>query len=107
MEKCKRNKEIVCANSYFASVKTCIKLHSHGFNFIGVVKTATRQYPMDHLKGLEVQQRGEHKSVFSFGEDKQKMLLAVLWVDCERRYFIGNAEGVDQGEPQTEKYGGK
>ena len=94
---------VVCANSYFSSIKTCIKLHRHGFNFIGVVKTATRQYPMDHLKGLEVQRRGEHNSVFSFDKDKQTMLLAVLWVDRERRYFIGNAEGVDQGEPQYRK----
>ena len=99
----KGTKRVVCADSYFASVKTCIELHRHGFNFIDVVKTATRQYPMDHLKGVEVQQRGEHKSVFSFDEDKQTMLLAVLWVDCERRYFIGNAEGVDQGEPQYRK----
>ena len=99
----KGTKRVVWADSYFASVTTCIELHRHGFNFIGVVKTATRQYPMDHLKGLEVQWRGEHKSVFSFDKDKQTMLLAVLWVDRKRIYFIGNAEGVDQGEPQYTK----
>ena len=30
-------------------------------------------------------------------------LLAVLWVDQQRRYFIGNTEGVINGEPQYRK----
>ena len=38
---------IVCADSYFASVPTAEELWNHGLCFIGVIKKATRQFPME------------------------------------------------------------
>jgi len=56
----------VCADSYFASVATAIELKRCGFNFIGVVKMATKQYPMNYLQNLELKGRGDYKVVPSF-----------------------------------------
>ena len=56
----------VCADSYFASVAMAIELKRCGFNFIGVVKTATKQYPMNYLQNLNLKVRGDYKVVASF-----------------------------------------
>lgn len=41
----------VVADSYFSSVKTAIALHEHlNLRFMGIVKTATRNYPMAYMK---------------------------------------------------------
>jgi hypothetical protein len=37
---------VVCADSYFSSVQAAEQLLSMGLKFIGVVKTATRKFPM-------------------------------------------------------------
>jgi hypothetical protein len=42
-----RTDKIVCVNSYFASVGTLKELKQIGLRFIGVVKTATRQFPQE------------------------------------------------------------
>jgi hypothetical protein len=46
---------VVCADSYFASVQRAEKLLQHGLRFIGMVKTATRNYPMKFLSEFELQ----------------------------------------------------
>jgi hypothetical protein len=43
--------QIVCADSYFASIVTAVKLKRIGLRFIGVVKSATRIYPR-HMVSL-------------------------------------------------------
>ena len=90
----------VCADSYFVSVATEMELKRCVINFIGVVKTATKQYPMSYLQNLELGGRGDYKVVESFNNNFLAEMLAVLWVDHERQYFIGNTEGVSSGEPQ-------
>ena len=40
---------IVCADSYFASVPAAEGFWKHGLRFIGVIKTATRQFTMVYL----------------------------------------------------------
>jgi len=40
---------IMLAVSYFASVATALVLKWLGLRFIGVVKTATKQFPMQYL----------------------------------------------------------
>ena len=55
---------------------------------------------MSYLQNLELGGHGDYKVVASFNNHCLAELLAVLWVDCERRYFIGNTEGVSSGEPQ-------
>ena len=48
---------IVCADSYFASVGCCKELKRIGLCFIGVVKTATKRFPMAHLSQIELVNR--------------------------------------------------
>ena len=40
---------IVCAGIYFASATSAELVYLNGLKCIGVVKTATRKYPMAHL----------------------------------------------------------
>ena len=60
---------IVCADSYFASVATAAEMKRIGLRFIGVVKTATRQYPMAYLSRLELTERGEFKGLVTKAAD--------------------------------------
>jgi len=91
---------IVCADSYYASVAAAVELQKHGFRFIGVVKTATKQFPMTYLSAQELTNRGDHKVLVSKDpEVVDSELLAILWVDRDRRYFVANAEGVEAAEP--------
>jgi hypothetical protein len=43
---------IVCADFYFASVGATLELERLGFRFIGVIKTATKQFPIPTCKDL-------------------------------------------------------
>ena len=71
-----------------------------GLRFIGVVKTATREYPMPYLSTVELLQKGDHKGVVNISEDGYK-LMAFVWVDRERRYFITNCPSILSGNPYT------
>jgi hypothetical protein len=90
---------LVVGDSYFASVKTAIHLHKVlGLRFIGVVKTATRGYPMEYLGIVPlVGGKGSRKGVLSCHEGTQ--LLAFVWVDRDRRYFIATAGSLKDGAP--------
>ena len=47
---------VVCADSYFASVSTAKEVMRLGMRFIGVVKTASKQFSMAYLQALEFDQ---------------------------------------------------
>ena len=49
---------IVCADSYFASYEAVAHLRSRWLRLIGVVKTATRKFPMRLLKAKPLANRG-------------------------------------------------
>jgi Transposase IS4 len=83
--------QIVCADSYLASVNCCEALMEMGLKFVGVVKTATKKFPMNRLSTTRLHQRGDryglvHKNVVT-GRPK---LIAFVWLDRERRYFISS-----------------
>ena len=93
---------IVCGDSYFASVPAAqIMLSRNGMRFIGVVKTATRQYPMAFLSRVELQDRGDRKGLVTRGDGGQPSLLAFVWMDRQRRYFISTASSLDAGAPYS------
>ena len=92
--------QIVCADSYFASVKAVEELDRLGFRFIGVVKMATNKIPMVYLKEQELAGRGALKAVVSKeGEGGANDMLAFVWVDRECRYFICNGTGLEPAMP--------
>ena len=47
------SQHIVCADSYFASVSTAEEMGRLGLQFIGVVKTASKRFPVTYLSQLE------------------------------------------------------
>ena len=65
-----------------------------------MVKNATTQFPMKYLQNLELSGNGYYKVLASFNDDRVAELLAFLWVYLERRYVLGNSEGITKGETQ-------
>ena len=62
-----RTDHCVCADSYFASVNAVTVMRMIGLCFIGVVKTATKKFPMSYLSNLELVQRGDYKGLVARG----------------------------------------
>ena len=91
----------VCADSYFASVNAVIVLRMMGLCFIGVVKTATKKFPMSYLSNLELVQRGDYKGLVARGTDGQPTMLSFIWMDRDRHYFIASASSLDSGIPYS------
>lgn len=89
----------ICADSYFASVKAVEELHRMRLKFIGVIKTSTRHYPMQYLSHLTFHNRGDRHGVVSRDPDGNPNMMAFVWVDRERRYFIASAGSLAEGEP--------
>ena len=58
-----RTDRCICADSYFASVNAVTVMRTMGLRFIGVVKTATKKFPMSYLSNLELVQRGDYKGL--------------------------------------------
>ena len=92
---------LVCADSYFASVPSAILLHDNGLKFVGVVKTATKKFPMKHLSSVKLKERGD-----TYGMVRRKTansdecdLLAYVWMDRDRRYFIASGSSMAEGKP--------
>ena len=96
------SRRIICADSYFSSVATATEALRLGVGFIGVVKTATRQYPMAWLQSYELGERGDRKGLVSY-QDGKPTLLSYAWVDRERRYFISNTLSLSAGQPFVRK----
>ncbi len=96
-----RTDRIVCADSYFASVGTLKELKRIGLRFIGVVKTATRQFPQSYLANLEMRVRGERRGVIARDENDTPYMLAFCWMDRDRRYFISSTTSLQPGRAYT------
>ena len=93
------SERVVCADSYYASVCTAETLQRMGLKFIGVIKTATTKYPMSHLSVQELSERGQHVCMIRKDENNSPSMMAVLWLDRERRYFISTTSTVLDGLP--------
>ena len=92
---------VVCADSYFASVGAVETLKRIGLRFIGVVKTATKRYPMKHLSQIELENRGDRRGLIMYDNDSKPSLLAFCWMDRDRRYFIASGSSLSPGIPHV------
>ena len=89
---------VVVADSYFASVSAAIRLKEIGLRFIGVVKTATKEYPMQYLGSVPLPGgRGSQKGLLTTDEATGTQLLSFVWVDRDRRYFVSTCSSLDAG----------
>ena len=71
----------MCADSYFASVSCAIAMRDMGMQFIGVAKTATKQYPQHYLSTVEFTDKVGYKGVLNIEPTTGYTLLVFLWVD--------------------------
>ena len=72
-----------------------------GSRFIGVVKTATKKFPMSYLSNLELVQCGDYKGLVARGTDGQPTMLSFVWMDWECCYFVASASSLDSGIPYS------
>ena len=96
-----RTDRCVCADSYIASVNAVTVMRMMGLCFIGVVKTATKKFPMSYLSNLELVQHGDYKGLVARGTDEQPTMLLFVWMDQDRRYFVASASSLDSGIPYS------
>jgi hypothetical protein len=93
----------VVADSAFASVKTLIQVENHlGLYFMGMVKTATKEYPMKALKEWSgtLPSRGSFK-VFKSKTPKENDFYAMCWADKKPKTLISNRGTTLQGRPSV------
>ena len=98
VDKWAHSDQVVCADLYFASVGAAKALLSIGLRFVGVVKTATKAFPLKHLSELELEKRGDREGLIFKGDDGRPELLAFVWMDRDRRYFIASGSSLQEGE---------
>ena len=72
-------------------------MRTMGLHCIGVVKTATKKFPMSYLSNLELVQHGDYKGLVARGADGQPTMLSFIWMDRDHRYFIASASSLDSG----------
>ena len=74
---------VAYGNSHFASVPAARMMMRYGMGFIGVVKSATRQYPMPYLSQVELNNRGDRKGMVTRGGETngEPKMMAFVWMD--------------------------
>lgn len=79
-----------------------------GLRFIGVVKTATKMFPMDYLSKVVLHNRGDAVALVAkppehASPSQNFNLLSYVWLDRQRRYFIATSHGVSYGTSYVRK----
>jgi hypothetical protein len=95
------------ADSAFSSVKTLLALAVHGIRFMGMVKTAHREFPMKYLQSWaagkdneETPKRGDHILLESESGEGSK-LYALGWADRKAKFFVFNAGTTHPVDPSV------
>ena len=88
---------IIVGDSAFSSVNTAVQLTKRRLGYIGVVKQATRRFPMSPLSETILPVRGQYTGMST--KINGTTYMAYVWSDRERRYFISTAGSMAQGEP--------
>ena len=81
----------------FTSVQSAKWLDDMDLGFIGVVKKASRQYPMAQLQNKHFTRRGDCYGLVLVDEGLSEMI-AFEWVDQQRRCFIASSVYLEEGE---------
>ncbi|XP_050298561.1 piggyBac transposable element-derived protein 4-like [Anthonomus grandis grandis] len=94
---------IVVGDSWFASVKTAIELNKRGLNFLGIVKTATRNYPIQDAKIRCPEEKDKSIAATCVIADPYIKLTCVAWRDKKVHTFRGSCSTTLPGEPARKK----
>jgi hypothetical protein len=92
---------VVAADSFFASVEAAQVLFKLGLRFAGVVKTASRRFPMAALNKLQLTERGMWKGLIHRGDKLHGLpdILAYTWTDTNRRFFVSTVSSLSPSVP--------
>jgi len=90
---------VVCADSYVASVEAALSLKASGLRFIGMVKTAHRRVPLSSRAARELEARGDWVTMVHDDATGSPDLMAVLWVDRDRRHLVATSSSTRLGTP--------
>jgi Transposase IS4 len=88
---------LVCADLFFASMRTAETTYNMGLRFNGIVKSATRRFPMQFLLEFELHQRGDRKGLVCYDTNDIPKYMAFVFVNCDSRYFIATAGSLANG----------
>ena len=95
---------VVVADSYFASVQAAKALFRMGLRFIGTVKTATKGFPMHYLQRVHLPGgKGDHRALLTKDNEIGMFMMAFVWADRDRRYFISTCSSSAPGSFITRK----
>jgi hypothetical protein len=75
-----------------------LHLRDIGLKYVGVVKTATRRLPKAYLGQQTLPNRGDRLSLARYKHNGEKDMMAMLWLDRERRNFICTTSSAADGE---------
>lgn len=93
---------VLVADSAFASVQTAVELRKRmGIHFIGLVKTATRAFPMSYLNEQPQLPRGEFVALKAQVDGVD--LKAVSWHDRKRKHIISTCGTTLRGTAHKKK----
>ena len=84
-----RSNRVTVADSAFASVATAMEAKRLGLGFVGCVKTATKSFPKEKLKEIQLGGKGDYFGMVVMKDNVE--LLAFTWCDQERQSFIATA----------------
>lgn len=78
-----------------------MELYKRGWRFIGVVKTATRNFPKEFLSSVELTERGLCAGLKTKHSCDQVDLdlMAFVYCDRDRHYFISSCLNIAPGQP--------
>jgi Transposase IS4 len=92
---------VVCTDSYFASVQAPKELLRVGMKFIGVMKTATKEYPLAHVQSIEMEARGDMLRLVSNNAIGIPQFLAFVWLGRDCWYFIATYSSLQEDQPHV------
>lgn len=89
----------VYADSYFASGGATNARMLYGSKFIGVINTSTRKYSMGWISNVELRSRGDMKGLVHKDGNGMPIIMAFVWMECDRYYFIDSTSCLTKGRP--------
>ena len=92
-------RRIVVGNLAFSSVNTCVQMDKAGLGYIGVVKNATKYFPMAALQRVILPRKGNFVGMTTKADGTT--IASYVWCDRKRRYFVASAGSLADGEPWT------
>lgn len=92
---------IVLGDSWFASVKTAVQLYERGLFFMGIVKTATKKFPLKEIRDRCPEGRGE--CVYATTKVENVQLLAMGWRDKKVISMVSTCGTTREGTPAKKK----